>query len=337
MAAPTEQQIVEYQFTGQDVPWLLAHWAREKPDHPLLVWEPKDGNGRTWTYAEFWRDVRRLAAGLYDRGIKVGDKVLIHSDNSPEMVLSWYACATVGAVAVTTNTRSVGAEVYYFAEHAGCVAAITQPQFAKLVTEHAPALQWIVVTDDNSGAPAEAGELDHGHPSFDTLFGDENEFPIRTPEPMLPVGIMYTSGTTSRPKAVVHTHANMLWATRTGPQNIDLRGDDKYLIYLPFFHVNAQSWSMWSAIGVGATVVLTPKWSTSKFWDLVVRHDITHISLMPFVFPAMMGQQRPASKLRIGVFGLIVPELEQALGLEDLAGLGHDRDRHARDSRWRGG
>jgi crotonobetaine/carnitine-CoA ligase len=325
VAAPTEQQIVEYQYTGQDVPWLLAHWAREKPDHPLLVWEPKDGGGWTWTYSEFWRDVRRIAAGLYERGIQVGDKVLVHSDNSPEMVLSWYACATVGAVAVTTNTRSVGAEVNYFAEHAGCVAAITQPQYAKLVTEHAPALQWIVVTNDNSGAPATAEELDHGHPSFDALYGDENEFPIRKPEPMLPAGIMYTSGTTSRPKAVVHTHANVLWAAKVGGQNIDLRGDDKYLIYLPFFHVNAQSWSMYSAIGVGATVVLTPKWSTSKFWDLVVRHDITHISLMPFVFPAMMGAggtERPANKLRIGVFGLIVPELEQMLGLTILPAWG---------------
>ena len=56
---------------------------------------------------------------------------------------------------------------------------------------------------------------------------------------MLPAGIVYTSGTTSRPKAVVHTHANALWAARMGPVNIDMTGDDTYLVYLPFFHVNA--------------------------------------------------------------------------------------------------
>ena len=61
---------------------------------------------------------------------------------------------------------------------------------------------------------------------------------------MLPFGIMFTSGTTSRPKAVVHTHANAVWASRIGPRNIDLGTDDTYLIYLPFFHVNAQSWSL---------------------------------------------------------------------------------------------
>ena len=73
---------------------------------------------------------------------------------------------------------------------------------------------------------------------------------------------MFTSGTTSKPKAVVHTHANAIWASRIGPRNIDLGTDDRYLIYLPFFHVNAQSWSFFSVLGVGATAVLMPKWST---------------------------------------------------------------------------
>ena len=57
------------------------------------------------------------------------------------MVLAWYACAKVGAVAVTTNTRSVGDEITYFAEHTGCVGAITQPQFAKLVADSARKLK----------------------------------------------------------------------------------------------------------------------------------------------------------------------------------------------------
>ena len=59
--------------------------------------------------------------------------------------------------------------------------------------------------------------------------------------------LLFTSGTTSRPKAVVHTHANAVWAARVGPQNVEMDGDSTYLVYLPFFHVNAQSWSIWSA------------------------------------------------------------------------------------------
>ena len=232
------------QMQGQDIPWLLNHWATVKPDHPVLVWEPREGEGRTWTYAQFRSDVRKLAAGLAGRGIAKGDKVLIHSDNCPEMVLAWYACAVLGAVGVTTNTRSVAAEVGYFVDKAQCVAAITQPELADVVRAAGPGLQWIVTTDE-----------------LESLYGEESACPVRDPEPMLPAGILFTSGTTSKPKAVVHTHANAIWAGRIGPRNIDLGGDDKYLIYLPFFHVNAQSWTLWSVLGVGATAVLTPKWS----------------------------------------------------------------------------
>ena len=294
------------QLEGQDIPWLLNHWATVKPDHPLLVWQPRVGAGRTWTYSQFLTDVRRLAAGLGARGIGKGDKVLIHADNCPEMVLAWYACAFLGAVGVTTNTRSVAAEVGYFVEKAQCVAAITQPAFVDLVRAAGPGLQWIAVTDD-----------------FDALFGNAEDCPVREPEPMLPAGILFTSGTTSKPKAVVHTHANAIWAGRIGPRNIDLNGDDRYLIYLPFFHVNAQSWSLWSVLGVGATAVLTPKWSTSTFWDVVVKHSITHISLMPFVFSAFSLPEKPAEHtLRAGVFGLILPEVDAWLGIRVYACYG---------------
>ena len=295
-----------FQMQGQDIPWLLNHWATVKPDHPLLVWEPREGDGRTWTYAEFLVDVKRLAAGLHARGIEKGDKVLIHADNCPEMVLAWYACAFLGAVGVTTNTRSVAAEVGYFVDKAKCVAAITQPEYADLVREAGPDLRFITTTD-----------------FLENLYGDESACPVRDPEPLLPAGILFTSGTTSKPKAVVHTHANGIWAGRIGPRNIDLNGDDKYLIYLPFFHVNAQSWTLWSVLGVGATAVLTPKWSTSNFWPVVQKHEITHISLMPFVFSAFQLPETPKEHtIRAGVFGMIMPEVDAWLGLRVYAAYG---------------
>ena len=302
--------VAKFQFAGQDLPWLLDLWARTQPDRPLLIWEPKGGPERRWSYREFNDEVGAIAAGLHARGVKKGDKVLIHSENCPEMVLAWYACAKVGAVAVTTNTRSVGEEIRYFAEHTGCVGAITQPQFAKIVAESAPKLRWVVVTEDNSGEPATRDQLAHGRERFADLRADAASLPARAPEPMLPVGIMFTSGTTSRPKAVVHTHANALWASRQGPINIDMRNGDTYLIYLPFFHVNAQSWSMWTTLGIGGTIVLQPKFSASRFWEVIQKHEVTHISLIPFVFKAVAPQPIPDHTVRVGAFGLVMPELE---------------------------
>ncbi len=318
--------IEELQMHGQDIPWLLGHWATHKPDHPALVWDPPTGAGRQWTYAELRDTTHGLAVGLREQGVAVGDKVLIHAENSPDMLLAWLACATLGAVAVTTNTRSAVAEIAYFAEHTGCVAAIVDARLADAVAEAAPALEWIaVIADDALRADATASASGRGPERlpFAALAGDARSWSGRPIEPMRPFGIMFTSGTTSRPKAVVHTHANAIWASRVGPRNIDLGTNDRYLIYLPLFHVNAQSWSFFSVLGVGATAVLMPKWSSSRFWDVVTANQITHISLMPFCIGTLSGPDRPASTtLRIGVFGLIMEVLDAMLGIEVYAAYG---------------
>ncbi len=322
MAQIENDDIRRFQMAGQDIPWLLEHWAHTRPEHPLLIWEPRSGAEQRWSYREFADEVALIAAGLHAKGVRQGDKLLIHADNCPEMVFAWYACAKLGAVGVTTNTRSAGPEIQYFAEHTGCVGAVTQPRYARLLADHAKNLGWIVVTDDNCGEKASAEEQGHGCEAFDTLRGDAATLPDRPREPMLPAGIMFTSGTTSRPKAVVHTHANALWASRIGPINLDLTSDDTYLVYLPFFHVNAQSWSFWSTLGAGGTIVLQPKFSASRFWEIVTKHDVTHISLIPFVFKAIADQPVPEHKLKVGAFGLIMPALEAWLKLRILAAWG---------------
>jgi carnitine-CoA ligase len=106
------------------------------------------------------------------------------------------------------------------------------------------------------------------------------------------------------------------------PTNIDLLADDVYLAYLPFFHVNTQSWAIWSVLGVGGTVVLQPRFSASRFWDVIAKHSVTHISLIPFVFKAIGGEPIPEHTVRVGVFGLIMPFLDEWLGMRVIAAYG---------------
>ncbi len=309
-AINTQEAAARFSFPGQDLPWLLRHWAGKTPEHPCLVWEPRDGRTRTWSYSEFAAEVRCVAAGLLHRGIKKQERVLIHCDNCPEAVFAWYACAWIGAVAVTTNTRSAEGEIRYFAEHSKAVGAVTQPRYAAAVQQSAGNLRWILVTADNSGEEPQRSEAEHGLESFAVL-STHGEASERVPEPMLPVGIQFTSGTTARPKAVIHTHANGLWGGAAASGNLRMGGDDVYLTFLPFFHVNAQSWCIWNTLWAGGTVVLMPKFSASRFWELSLKYRCTRASMIPFCFKAIGSQEVPKHHYKSWITGVILPELEE--------------------------
>ncbi|MBE0599203.1 MAG: AMP-binding protein [Desulfuromonadales bacterium] len=311
-----------YTFPNKDVPWLVKHWAEKTPEKPFLIWEPRDGKTRTWTYRAFWVEINKIACGLLARGVKKGDKLLIHGENSPEMVLAWYASALVGSVAVATNTRCVGEELTYFAEHSEAVGCITQPQFVKELTANARSIEWFVVTEDNSGDGPDAAEKGHGLPSFRSLYEHGDQAPLRPAEPMLPVGILFTSGTTARAKAVVHTHANALWGGYTNSQNLRVVSDDVYLTFMPFYHINAQGWCIWSMLWVGGTIVLQPKFSASRFWDISLKHKCTHATMGPFFFKAIAAQEVPAHSYKIWVTGAIVPQVEERYKVRSFAAWG---------------
>jgi crotonobetaine/carnitine-CoA ligase len=310
LPAPTADALLaaRFQFAGQNIPALLQQWSEEIPDKIFLQWEPFTGSGQHWTYAKFWRDVQSFAAGLQWRGIGVGERVIIHCDNCPEMLIAWYACATIGAIAVTTNTGAAPAEMRHYIAKSEPAAAITQPRYAALLAEFGDTLRWIAVTPDDSGEPASAAR--NHLLAFESLFLHGASPALLAPEPLRPAGIMYTSGTTGLPKAVIHTHANVLWAGRVGPGIIDFRGDDCMLVHFPLFHANAQLWAVATALGVGGRCVIVPKVSVSRFWTTVARHGVTHCSAMPLLVQGLADAPVPPHRLRV-VSAMISPELDR--------------------------
>lgn len=318
-----------WSMTGLDVPWLLDQWAERAPDKDFLVWAPFDGGSaavRCWTYAELRRDARRLAAGLASRGVRPGDFVVLHLDNSPEFVLAWYACAVLGAVAVSTNTRSVARDLTYFADHTSAVAAITQPRYAALIHAACPNLEFLAVTADTAGPPA-------GHPpppagaqphivAFQSLFGDVDGVAPNPAEPLRNLGVQFTSGTTSRPKAVLWTHANALWAGRVSAAHMRLRRDDVSLVFLPLFHTNAQAYSMLATHWSGGTMVLQPRFSASRFWEASVRHRATWCSTIPFAIKALARQHVPAHDYRFWGTAAHLPDVGRRFGVDVIGWWG---------------
>jgi crotonobetaine/carnitine-CoA ligase len=281
-------------FTGQDMAQLLAARAQSRGAHPFLVWAPFEGEARTWSYAQFATQVARLAGGLAARGIRPGDRVIVHMDNCPEFLLAWFACAHLGAVCVPTNAMAVGPEFAWFAELSGARAAITQPSFAAMVMAHGRALEWTAVTGrDNDAAPgAQAAVPPAGALPFAALEGDP--LASRAPDPAAHASIMFTSGTTSRSKGVLWTHANALWGARLGAQQQGLRADDVYQVCLPLFHVVALSWSVFPALWAGATVLLQPRFSASRYWPAALAHGATVASHVHFTAGVLARQPVPA-------------------------------------------
>jgi len=276
-------------FSGLDVPWLLETRAATRRDHPFLVWEPFEGTGETMTYGAFLGRVQRIAGGLLHRGVKRGDRVLIHLDNCPETLLAWYACAWIGAVAVTTNARAAGDELAYCAGHSGAIAGITQPRLAELVSSNCKGLRWLAVTaTDNGAAPLHSPDAESAFAALD------GEPPARmAPDPLAPCSVQYTSGTTSRPKGVLWTHANALWGARTNAAHEDLRPQDVHLVYLPLFHTNAQAYSVLACLWAGATAVIQPRFSASRFWPVSLKWGCTWTSLVQFCAKALLEHEVP--------------------------------------------
>jgi crotonobetaine/carnitine-CoA ligase len=304
-------------FMGRDAAALIEARARQRGNHPMLIWAPFDGAGDVWSYARFADEVARLAGGLAARGIKPGDRVLVHLENCPETLLARFACSWLGATAVLSNAHWMGPEIGPVAKMLGVRAAITQPKLFSRVADHCAGLDWIAVTDTDAGeAPASRPAKSE---RFAALFGEP--LPRRAPDPTAPALILFTTGSTARPKAVLWTHANLLWGGKVGALQQGLREDDIYQVHLPLFHVVGFTWSLVPALWAGATIVLQPRFSGSRFWPAALTHRATvasHAGTDGF----LRDQPVPAHHFRQWLFARHDPVRDAYFKLRGVAGWG---------------
>ena len=276
----------------RNVPWLLQARADSRADHPFIVWAPFDQPSTSISYAEFYASVLSLAAGLRERGVQQGDMVLLHMDNCPEFLQTWHACSQLGAVVVTTNTRSSEEELGYFIEHSQAKVAITQPCYATPVQRSGPQLQWLACLDHDAGVAAEENLAPEVVPFAELLLDATGFEPVQS-DPMAGNSVQYTSGTTSRPKGVLWTHANALWGARSNALVCGIGDADIGHVFLPLYHTNALSYSHLGTLWAGATIVLQPRFSASRYWDCVTTHKCTWGIQIPFSLKALMSQPIP--------------------------------------------
>lgn len=275
-------------FEQQTVASFLQARAALSKDAPFLIFAPFAGDERRWSYGEFADDVAQVAAGLRALGVGNGDRVIVLLENCPEFLLTFFACAWLGAVCVPVNAGSTPAELEFFLARTEAVGVVTQPKLRD-VAFAAIESQWLVVTQTDSGAATTSGSMD-GIP-FASLFREPIEpHPV---DSLAPVSVLFTSGTTARPKGVVWTHANVLWGARIGALQEGLRSDDVHLVFLPLFHVVALTWSILPTMWAGGSAVLQPRFSASRFWEAALAYRSTWASMVPFSTAVLATQPVP--------------------------------------------
>ena len=307
-------------FAGYDIAAWLADLASRRGSHPFLIFAPFDQPARSMTYAQFADAVARVAGGLASRGVKPGDSVMVHLENCPETLIARFACAWLGAVCVGTNAQAAGPELDWFASSTGAVGAITHPKLASIVADNCRGLKWLAVTLDDAGTPAAASTTPSRADAFAALFGAP--LARRAPDPFAPASIMFTTGTTSRPKGVLWTHANVLWGARVNALQQGMRADDISQIFLPLYHVVGLSWCAHSAMWAGGTIVLQPRFSASRYWPVAREFGATVGSQVFFTMNALESQGVPEHSFRQWITARHEPARMERLKLDFVTGWG---------------
>jgi len=301
-------------FEQQSVASLLETRATLSKDEPFLIFAPFEGETRRWTYGQFATDVARVAAGLAGLGVGHGQRVVVLLDNCPEALLVFFACAWLGAVCVPVNTQSTASEFAYFVARSAAVGIVTQRRLLD-VARSAATSQWLIVAETDS-AQASSNDI-----PFASLYRDPVS--CNRVDSQAHATVLFTSGTTSRPKGVVWTHANVLWGAKMGALQEGLRRDDVHLVFLPLFHVVALTWSILPTMWAGGCAVLQPKFSASRFWEAALAHRCTWASMVPFCTAVLAKQPVPEHHFfRCWGHALFSAEYERRFGVQLLGWWG---------------
>lgn len=307
------------------LPELLATHASERGDKIAF----RDSR-RAVSYGCLARRTARLAGHLQSRGLDRGDRVVLYMGNRVETVESYLAVTRAGAVGVCINPQAAEREAAYMAEDSGARTFITDPghvDSARRLAARVSADALMVMTDTDESSDAEVV-------GFEDLAGTDSEVPARDDLGLdEPAWMLYTSGTTGRPKGVLLTQRSCLWVVAACWAPITgLSADDYVLSPLPLFHSYALDLSVLGVLATGASEYVMERFSTDRVLELLRSEPITFLAGVPTMFHylrqgmALHGFEAAALRMCVSA-GAIMPaslnrEFERAAKVPLLDGYG---------------
>ncbi len=266
----------------QGVGYWLTRRAALSASKTALIYE-----GDQWTYAAFNRRVNTLAHALKSLGVNHGDRLAYLDLNHPNFFVTLFATAKLGAIFVPLNFRLTGPELTFILNDAGVHTLIHDEQFGPVVEAIRGdlAVRHIVrcFADPQSERAVPAGMR-----AFDDLFVDQRDTDMDNHVTTDEVAwIMYTSGTTGRPKGAMLTHGNILWNNIQAWVAYDSSTNDITLVCAPLFHIGGLNVTPMSALTKGATVVLMRQYDPVKVIENIEKHRVTTMFGVPAMFQFM--------------------------------------------------
>src|SRR3954454_9214026 len=264
------------------------------------------------SYTELDDRSARLATMLSEKGVEPGDRVGVMLPNVPDFPVAYYGVLRAGAVVVPMNVLLKRREIAFYLEDSG----------AKLL------LAWHGFAAEARDGAADAGvELIEVEPeAFAELLGDREPAPelAATAEEDTAV-ILYTSGTTGKPKGAELTHFNLSRNSELASRNTcEVRQGDIVLGALPLFHSFGQTVSMNASLRVGATLPLLPKFAPRESLEIMQHYGVTHFYGVPTMYGALLhhaGREGyDTSNLRICITGGASMPVEVLRGFEEAFG-----------------
>lgn len=234
-----------------------------------------------WNWAELEDLSLRLSSRLRAEGVGPGDRVVLACPNIAGFVAAWFAIANIGAIAVTINTGLKGDPLRYSIGHTGPgLVLIEAGMMRQMEHDLAP------FADTMKFLPFE------GDPGLAMLAeGRKRDKPFEGPEDT-PLSVVFTSGTSGLPKAVLNCHGAFLESGRRLADDLEITAADRIMVVLPLFHANPQVYAIMTALLTGAALVIRPRFSAGGLFDDARRHRATLFTYVGSIL-AMVAARHP--------------------------------------------
>jgi long-chain acyl-CoA synthetase len=276
-----------------------------------------------WSYRDFAQRVGEVAAGLQAVGVEPGDVVAIILPNCPEYLEAWWGVLWAGGVFNPVNPAFTGREAAQILADSGASVVMCRAEVAAALERHREeltALRHVITVASRPDDPLGALRLDEALPE-----------PVAV-EPDALAHLVYTSGTTGRPKGAMLSHANYMADIRMFAELLPLARGDVMGMVLPLFHVNAQLVTTMLPMLIGAQAAMWDRFSASEFWTKVGEFEPVTFSAVPTMLAALLNapgaDEAETNTLRFVICGAapLSPSLfrrfEEKFGVAILEGYG---------------